>query len=82
MQKTVVASDVGGHRELVEHDVTGLLYRAGDDESLLGMLGRIASDPEFASRLAAAGREDVLTNRTWANTAERHAAAYAYALHA
>ena len=82
MQKTVVASDVGGHRELVEHDVTGLLYRAGDDESLLGMLGRIAADPEFASQLAAAGREHVLTKRTWANTAERHAAAYAYALRA
>src|SRR5690606_29486326 len=33
-QVPVVASDVGGHRELVRDDETGFLYPAGDDDAL------------------------------------------------
>ena len=29
-----VASDVGGHKELIEHDKTGILFKAGDREAL------------------------------------------------
>ncbi|MEG1117521.1 MAG: glycosyltransferase, exosortase A system-associated, partial [Janthinobacterium sp.] len=32
--RLVVASDVGGHRELVEHGKTGMLFRAGDAGAL------------------------------------------------
>ena len=33
-RKLVVASDVGGHRELIRHDVTGTLFPAGDPDAL------------------------------------------------
>jgi glycosyltransferase involved in cell wall biosynthesis len=37
-RKLVVASDVGGHRELIEHEVTGTLFRAGDPAALADAL--------------------------------------------
>lgn len=34
----VIASDVGGHRELIKHGETGFLYPAGEEETALGPL--------------------------------------------
>jgi len=53
----VVATDVGGTGEVVEHDRTGLLVPARDPERLAAAIGRIAADPEAARRMGAAGRE-------------------------
>jgi PEP-CTERM/exosortase A-associated glycosyltransferase len=79
MQKGIVASDVGGHRELIRPNVTGLLYAAGDQASLICALSRVASDPDLGARLGAAGRQEVLTNWTWSRSVEGHIAAYKYA---
>lgn len=57
--RVVVASDVGGNRELVEHDRTGLLVPAGEPQMLANALDRLRRNPEHALRLASAGREHV-----------------------
>jgi PEP-CTERM/exosortase A-associated glycosyltransferase len=36
--RIVIASDVGGHRELIADGRTGFLFRAGDDSALIGVL--------------------------------------------
>jgi glycosyltransferase involved in cell wall biosynthesis len=55
----VVATDVVGTRDVVRHGETGLLGPAGDVAALAGQVTRLLDDPPLATRLAAAGREDV-----------------------
>lgn len=53
----VVAANAGGPAEIVEHEVTGLLFPPGDVEALGHALVRLASDPVLRRRLRAAGPE-------------------------
>ena len=52
-----VVSDNGGSAELVEHEVTGLHFQAGDPASLGASILRVAHDLSQARRLAGAGRQ-------------------------
>lgn len=58
--RPVVATDVGGVRTVVEHEVTGLLAPAGDVSLIAEALRRLLADREAADRMAAAGRTRVL----------------------
>jgi sugar transferase (PEP-CTERM/EpsH1 system associated) len=55
----VVATDVGGNRELVVPDVTGLLVPAGDPDTLAAALSRYTADRDLAARHGQAGRARV-----------------------
>ncbi|HKS74693.1 MAG TPA: glycosyltransferase, partial [Terriglobales bacterium] len=57
--RAVVASDLGSRRELIEEDVTGLLYRPGDIEQLAGAISFLYDRPALARQMGAAGREMV-----------------------
>lgn len=48
----VVASNVGGSAELIEHDVSGLLFASDDDSALSTLLRRLATEPSLRSRLS------------------------------
>lgn len=50
----VVASDLSGIPELVEHEQTGLLVAPGDVEGLASAIERLLDDPELRARLRAA----------------------------
>ena len=52
----VVAFDVAAIPEQVEHDVTGLLIPAGDDEAFLGAIVDLLDDESTRRRLGRAGR--------------------------
>lgn len=56
----VVATDVGGNREIVRQGFNGDLVAAGDPGALAATLERLLSDPARAQRMGAAGREWVL----------------------
>lgn len=56
----VVASDLSGIPELVEHEVTGLLVPPGDSEAIASALRRLDDDADLRHRLGAAGRERVV----------------------
>ena len=68
MGKPLVASDVGGHRELIQHNKTGILFKAGDVEELTVSLDRILKDNELRGLLEKQGREWVRENKTWDKT--------------
>jgi glycosyltransferase involved in cell wall biosynthesis len=53
----VVASDVGGVREAVEHGVTGLLVPRGDEAGLAAAFARLLCDASLRRALGAAGRK-------------------------
>ena len=53
----VIASDVGGAREAVAHEQTGLLIARGDEVGLRGALERLLSDPGLRRAMGRAGRQ-------------------------
>jgi len=53
----IAAMDTGGTRDIVDHDVTGLLSRTPDE--LARDVGRLRDDPVLRQRLAAAARRKV-----------------------
>lgn len=55
----IVASDVGGMPEMVEHETTGLLAPQDDPASMVDALSRLVEDPELRERLGHAGRRAV-----------------------
>jgi glycosyltransferase involved in cell wall biosynthesis len=56
----VVASNLGGMAELVQHEVNGLLFSPGNEVELAGLLKRLVSEPDLVERLGA-GIADVVT---------------------
>ncbi len=75
-----VASDVGGHRELVHHGVTGFLCKAGDAMALARQIDAVLDDEAAWPRIAAQARQFVETERTWVRSVERYRAVYASVL--
>ena len=55
----VVASDVKGHRDLVEHGTTGLLYPYGDAGACAGQVAALLASAQLRRALAARAREYV-----------------------
>ena len=77
--KLVLATSIGGHRELIEDGVTGLLS-APDSVSELSKLIRVAaSDPGRCLQLVANGVEFVHSKCTWQNSVAKYVAAYGLA---
>jgi glycosyltransferase involved in cell wall biosynthesis len=59
--RPVVATDIPGMREVVQHEITGYLVPPLDPAGLAAAIARLLEDPELATRLGAAGRRHVLT---------------------
>ncbi len=72
----VIASDVGGHRELIDDGVTGLLFPAGDVGALVATLQCVLDRPEAYRDVRDAGRENVHAVRTWPEVARRYLPVY------
>lgn len=75
-QRIFVASDVGGHRELIRDGVNGVLFPAGDAAALAATLTRLLADRSGWPALRSAGRAFVERERTWASSVARYAAIY------
>jgi PEP-CTERM/exosortase A-associated glycosyltransferase len=74
--RVLIASDVGGHRELIENGRTGLLFEAGDVSALARAALRLLGDAALRDRMATAGRRFVESERTWARSVDRYEAVY------
>ena len=60
----VIASDVGGIREWLMPESTGLLFEPNDTGSLANAISRLTSDSELRSRLSNQSRKDFLNRFT------------------
>ena len=58
--RALVASDVPGCREIVQHELNGLLVPARAPEPLAAALRRLLQDAALRQRMGVAGRELVL----------------------
>jgi len=74
--RVLVASDVGGHKELIRHGETGQLFRAGDVQALSATLVDLLGRPGSWPQIRAAGRRFVETERNWAASTAHYAGAY------
>ena len=66
--RVLVASDVGGHQELIRHGHTGLLFKAGSADALAGTVLDLLAQPERWPALREAARRYVETERHWAGS--------------
>jgi PEP-CTERM/exosortase A-associated glycosyltransferase len=63
--RLLVASDVGGHQELIRHGHTGLLFKAGSADALAHTVLDLLAQPEHWPALREAGRRHVEAERHW-----------------
>lgn len=80
MGKLVVASDVGGHRELIRDGDNGHLFPAGSGEALARRLIEVLQNPGAWNAVVTRAREYVERERTWQASVARYRAVYDRAL--
>lgn len=76
-RKLVLASDVGGHRELIRDGDNGYLFRAGDSADLAASVLRVMTDQERWPEVHEAGWRYVSEERNWPNSVARYRGVYA-----
>ncbi len=76
MGAVCVASDVGGHRELIRDGETGFLFRAGDAQALADAVSAATRDLQALARVRDAGRRFVENERSWAASVAKAAPVY------
>jgi PEP-CTERM/exosortase A-associated glycosyltransferase len=72
MNKVLVASDVGGHHELIRDGETGNLFKADDLNDLANTVLRVLKNRADWPRQLAAGRKFVETERSWKNSVSNY----------
>lgn len=75
-----VASDVGGHKELIRHGETGFLFRAGDVAALEQAIESLLAQRAAWPAIQAQARRFVEVERTWTASVARYRAVYERAL--
>ena len=79
-ERIVLASDVGGHRELVQDGVTGFLFRSDDPGALADKVIDVLRRRAEWDAMRQSARRYVETERAWPRIVERYAAVYENAI--
>jgi PEP-CTERM/exosortase A-associated glycosyltransferase len=75
-----VASDVGGHKELVRHGETGFLFRAGSEDALAAAIDEVLNKRQMWPKIRQQARYFVEVERTWQGSVMRYREVYGRAL--
>jgi glycosyltransferase involved in cell wall biosynthesis len=76
MAKAVLASDVGGHKELIQDGNTGVLFSANDAKDMIEKAYRLANEPALRNHIGAEGRRYVMNERSWNHLVQRYLPIY------
>jgi PEP-CTERM/exosortase A-associated glycosyltransferase len=74
--RMLIASDVGGHRELIRDGETGFLFPAGNAAALASTLEAVLNRRADWPRLRTQARQFVEQERTWTRSVARYAEVY------
>ncbi|MCB1689210.1 MAG: glycosyltransferase, exosortase A system-associated, partial [Halioglobus sp.] len=74
--RLVVASDVGGHRELIRDGDTGVLFKAGDPVTLATAVSELIANRDQWQGMRERGRAYVEGERSWEASVGRYRAVY------
>ncbi|QPK63301.1 glycosyltransferase, exosortase A system-associated [Methylomonas sp. LL1] len=80
--RLLVASDVGGHHELIRDRETGYLFKAGDPTALAQTVLEALADQHNWDEIRHAGRHYVEDERNWRRSVANYQAVYANAVNA
>lgn len=75
--RLLVASDVGGHKELIRHSETGMLFKAGSVGALTQTVINLLDAQERWPIMRTAGRHFVETQRNWTDSVANYRSVYA-----
>ena len=75
--RLLVASDVGGHKELIRHGETGILFKAGSVDALVQAVVDLLGEKNRWAPMRQAGRRFVETERNWVASVSNYAKVYA-----
>src|SRR5207245_1470005 len=78
--KAILGSDVGGIRELVESEKTGILYRADNVDDFCVQAKRLLSLTDLRRELGEKAREFILREKDWNVLARRYLDIYDFAI--
>ena len=74
--RLLVASDVGGHRELIRDGETGMLFHAGSATSLAETIMKLLAKRDYWLDMRTAGRSFVENERNWQASVARYVDVY------
>ncbi|MCP5346802.1 MAG: glycosyltransferase, exosortase A system-associated [Gammaproteobacteria bacterium] len=74
--RLVVASDVGGHKELIRNGETGILFEAGRQEALVEAVNSLLERRDDWQSMRDNGRAFVEQERTWQSSVARYRNVY------
>jgi PEP-CTERM/exosortase A-associated glycosyltransferase len=80
MGKPLVASDIGGHRELIQQNRTGFLFEPGSVPALAEAIEMVLDDDKLRARLVREGRAWVVEHHAWSKTTAVYKKVYADSL--
>jgi len=80
--RVLLASDVGGHHELIRDQETGYLFKAGDKDSLSESVLSALADQSQWEKIRQAGRCYVEEERNWQRSISNYQSVYANILQA
>lgn len=73
----VIASRISGVTELVQHEITGLLFEPGNVPALAECIMRLDRDPELRARMGESGRQFIREHGLlWTHTIEAYLGVY------
>ncbi len=75
--RLLVASDVGGHKELIRHGETGMLFKAGSAQALTDTVIDLLAQEDRWPEIKRAGRKFVENERNWAHSVANYQRVYA-----
>lgn len=82
MKRLVLASDIGGHRELIDDGVTGRLFRADNRDDFVRTCSELIAARDSWPAILSAGRDYVENIRNWKNSVAAYERVYANCLKA
>ena len=71
-----VASDVGGHKELIRHGENGMLFTAGNCKALAAAILELLDRKSSWQAIRDAGRRYVESERNWTNSVSNYVGPY------
>lgn len=74
--RVLVASDVGGHKELIRHGETGMLFKAGSADALAQAVVELLTGQHRWPRMRQSGRRFVEEERNWTASVAHYQGAY------
>ena len=74
--KPVLASDVGGHKELISDNETGFLFKAGDSVELAERMADLLANENKLNSVLSNGRDYVENVRNWRNSVNNYLPLY------